>query len=177
MPDIHWIYLTIVLVPNSYYILPPFLELQSMLVYSLLETIRILECNLNYICFAIVLFWCLLVCLTLENFSLIWKRHNYRWRALNFDLHSALMAIEQWGFFIVPHLLWHGASVYNGLSPRTRDIHTCCRAFGSGAVTTCFYDLGLSRHFRRCHFYRSSFFRVNWKCGELSKIISGFIIL
>ena len=24
---------------------------------------------------------------------------------------SALMAIEQWGFFCVPHLLWHGASV------------------------------------------------------------------
>ena len=30
------------------------------------------------------------------------------------DLCSALMAIEQWGFFSVPHLLWHGASVYNG---------------------------------------------------------------
>ena len=24
------------------------------------------------------------------------------------------MAIEHWGFFSVPHLLWHGASVYNG---------------------------------------------------------------
>ena len=31
----------------------------------------------------------------------------------NFYLCSALMAIEQWGFFSVPHLLWHGASVYN----------------------------------------------------------------
>ena len=30
-------------------------------------------------------------------------------------------------------------------SPRTPDTHTYCRAFGSGAVTTCFYDLGLSR--------------------------------
>ena len=30
-----------------------------------------------------------------------------------FYLCSALMAIEQWGFFSVPHLLWHGASVYN----------------------------------------------------------------
>ena len=28
---------------------------------------------------------------------------------------------------------------------RTRDTHTCCRAFGSGSVTTCFYDLGLWR--------------------------------
>ena len=32
----------------------------------------------------------------------------------NFDLCWTLMAIEQWGFFSVPHLLWHGASVYNG---------------------------------------------------------------
>ena len=28
-------------------------------------------------------------------------------------LGSALMAIRQWGFFSVPDLLWHGASVYN----------------------------------------------------------------
>ena len=50
----------------------------------------------------------------LENFSLVWKRHHCRWKAANFDLCSALMAIQQWGFFSVPHLLWHGASVYNG---------------------------------------------------------------
>ena len=41
----------------------------------------------------------------LENFSLIWRRHHYRWRASNLDLHvySALicMGIEQWGFFLV----------------------------------------------------------------------------
>ena len=24
------------------------------------------------------------------------------------------MVIEQWGFFSMPHLLWHGASFYNG---------------------------------------------------------------
>ena len=29
-------------------------------------------------------------------------------------------------------------------SPRTRNTHTCCRVFGSGAVTTCFYDIGQS---------------------------------
>ena len=49
-----------------------------------------------------------------ENFSLIWRRHNLRWRAANFDLNSALLAIEQWGFFRVPHLLWHGPTLYNG---------------------------------------------------------------
>ena len=66
---------------------------------------------------------CLFVCLTclfgyivpLENFSLIWRRHHYRWRAVNFDLCSTLMAIEQWRFFSVPHLLCiYCASVYNG---------------------------------------------------------------
>ena len=47
-------------------------------------------------------------------FSLILRRHHCRWRAANFDLCAALMAIEHWGFFNVPHLLWQGASVYNG---------------------------------------------------------------
>ena len=34
---------------------------------------------------------------------------------------------------------------YKLSSPRTSDTHICCRAFSSGAVTTCFYDLHLSR--------------------------------
>ena len=59
------------------------------------------------------LFVCLEFFLPLENFSLIWRRHHCRWRAANFNLCLALMAIEQWGFLGVPHLLWHGASVYN----------------------------------------------------------------
>ena len=49
---------------------------------------------------------------TTENFSLMWRRHHYRWRAANFDLYSTLMTMEQWVFFSVPRLLWHGASVY-----------------------------------------------------------------
>ena len=50
----------------------------------------------------------------LENFSLIWRRHHCRWRTANFDLYSALVAIEQWVFFSVSHALWHGTSFYNG---------------------------------------------------------------
>ena len=50
----------------------------------------------------------------LENFSFIRRRYHYRWRAPNFHLYSALMAIEQWGLFSEPHLLWRRASVYNG---------------------------------------------------------------
>ena len=49
-----------------------------------------------------------------KNFSLIWRRHRCRWRAANYDLCSALMAIEQWGFFNVPHPLRHRPTVYNG---------------------------------------------------------------
>ena len=56
-------------------------------------------------------FVCLLgFIIPLENFSHIWRRQQ----AANFYLDSALMAIEQWGFFSVLHLLWHGASIYNG---------------------------------------------------------------
>ena len=51
------------------------------------------------------------ILLQLENgqqifIPLIWWRHHYRWRASNFDLYSALMALE--------HLLWHGLTLYNG---------------------------------------------------------------
>ena len=44
-------------------------------------------------------------------FSLIWRRHHYRWRAAYFNLYPALMAIELW---VRSHLLCHGTSVYNG---------------------------------------------------------------
>ena len=63
-------------------------------------------------------FVCLFVCLgfsiQLENFSLICKTYHCRKRAANVDICSALMAIEQWGFSSVLHLLCHGESVYNG---------------------------------------------------------------
>ena len=48
----------------------------------------------------------------IEDFSLIWKLHHYRWRAANFDQCSVRMVIERWGFFNVPHLLWNGTSMY-----------------------------------------------------------------
>ena len=57
------------------------------------------------------LFVCLWLIVPLENFTLIWRRHHCRWRVANFNLCSAPAAMEQWGFFSVPHLLWHGASI------------------------------------------------------------------
>ena len=54
---------------------------------------------------------------------------------------SALMAIEQWRFFTVPHLLWHGTSVDNGHHREpVRD--TYCRPFGSGDVP-CTYHVSV----------------------------------
>ena len=69
------------------------------------------------VCFC--LFFYLRIYVPLENFSLVCRSWHYRWRAVNIDLYSALMAIEHWGFFSVPYLLWHGTSVYNGHIRRT----------------------------------------------------------
>ena len=50
-------------------------------------------------------------------------------------------------FLSVPHLLYvTRASVYTGhLRGCIRDTPNSCGAFGHGDVTTCFYDMGLSR--------------------------------
>ena len=50
----------------------------------------------------------------LENVSLIWRRRHYRWSTTNVNLCPALMVIEQLGILNVPHLLWHGRTLYNG---------------------------------------------------------------
>ena len=66
-------------------------------------------------CFVLFsLFVCLGFIIPLENFTLIWRRHHSRWKAANFWSILCTHDIEQWGFFCVPHLVWHGASVYKG---------------------------------------------------------------
>ena len=79
----------------------------------------------------------------LENFSLIWRRHHCRWRAANFTYarHSSFLSSE--GFLTCHHYCDMGNPEWS--SPMTRDTHTYYRSFSSVAVTTCFYDLGLSR--------------------------------
>ena len=85
------------------------------------------------------MFVCLFVCLggfdPLKKFSLVWRRHHYRWKTEKFDFCPALMAIEQWGFCSAAHILWHPFILFI----------SNCRAFGSGDVTTRFNDLGLSQ--------------------------------
>ena len=59
------------------------------------------------------LFVCLGFIVRFSNFSLIWRRHHYRWRAAYFDLCSVLTDTRQLGFFSVLQLMWHRTSVYN----------------------------------------------------------------
>ena len=63
------------------------------------------------------MFVCLGFIVPLENFSFIWRRHHYWWRAAN--LCSALKTIEQRGFFGVPN--YSNTSDYHGhlLGPMT----------------------------------------------------------
>ena len=92
----------------------------------------------KHICFFFVLGFFV----PLENFSLIWRRN--RWRAANFDLCSALMAIDQWRLFSMPHLLWHGASVIIVISEDPWNTHIAERLAVELSLPA-FYDLGLLR--------------------------------
>ena len=49
------------------------------------------------VCLFVWLFVCLGFFVPLENFSLIWRHQHCRWSAANFDLGTALIAIEKWG--------------------------------------------------------------------------------
>ena len=98
------------------------------------------------------LFVCLKFIVPLENFSLIWRHHHCRWRAPNFDLCSALMAIEQWGFFNVPNLLRHGPTLYNGHLRAPMTLASVIEHLAVEPSTTCFYDLRLSRSGIEPHF-------------------------
>ena len=96
--------------------------------------------------FRLVVNFCLFRVFCLTQASLIHLRHHHCWwRAANFL--PMLLTYSHWAV----RVLWHATStVTRGIrlqwsSPRTSDTHTFCRAFSSRAVTTCSYDLGLSR--------------------------------
>jgi hypothetical protein len=54
----------------------------------------------------------LLLYFPLKSFSLIWRRHQYRWRAAKLRPMLGAQAFEHGRIFILPHLLWHMASVF-----------------------------------------------------------------
>ena len=64
----------------------------------------------RFVVFAVCL--CVWVFCPTREFFTHWRHYRYLWKALSF--YSVLMTIGQWGFFSVPHLLWHRISVYNG---------------------------------------------------------------
>ena len=54
---------------------------------------------------------CLWVIVPLENFSLIWRRHHYRWNCCKFW--PILSTYGHWAVRVL-NVLWHRTSVYNG---------------------------------------------------------------
>ena len=82
--------------------------------FPLEHTLMVFNFTSTWVSYTILFYVCLGIFFPFENFSLIWRHHHCWWRAANFDLCLALMAIEQWGFFSMPHLLLHRAYVYNG---------------------------------------------------------------
>jgi hypothetical protein len=59
-------------------------------------------------------YWLIIYCFTSRSriFHLYGDVTNTGERLQNLGLYSALRAFEQGGIFIVPHLLWHGTSVF-----------------------------------------------------------------
>ena len=97
---------------------------------------RNLPAFMNFVCLFVCLFVYIWFSAPLDYFSLSWRRHHSRWRATNFYLYSALIAIEQWGFFNVPHLLWHRPTLYNAHLRGSVTLIPIAERFGSEAVTT-----------------------------------------
>ena len=83
---------------------------------------------------------------TRENFSLIRRRYHYRWRAANF---LPMLSIHvHWAvrfFFSVPHILWHGTSVYDGHLRGPVTLTPIAERLAVELSLPVFYDLGLSR--------------------------------
>jgi hypothetical protein len=48
----------------------------------------------------------------LQNISLIWRPHHCRWRSAKFRPMLGAQGLWAGGIFIMPHLLWHRASVF-----------------------------------------------------------------
>ena len=76
----------------------------------------------------------------------IWRRHHYRWRAANFDLddqHSWPLSSK--GFLIARHTYCNMGHPFIMVISEDRWHSHLLRVFSSGAVTICFYNLGLSQ--------------------------------
>ena len=88
----------------------------------------------------VCLFWFFV---TLENFSLTWTRHHCPVKGCKFwptlGNHG-----QQWGFSNVPHLLWHGASVYNSHLQGPVPVTPIAQRLAVELLLPVFYDICLS---------------------------------
>ena len=79
--------------------------ISSSWVYTICNIFKVLHLLFNLFIIKIEFnLFCLLVCLFVMETSLLPVKGCKFWP----------MAIEQWRFFSMPHLLWHRSSVYNG---------------------------------------------------------------
>ena len=102
--------------------------------------------HLMFLCLFVCLFFCFfLFFLFVEGF--ISRSKIVHWYGdvtiTGEGLHSliyTLIAIEQWGFFCVPHLVGHEASVHNSNPRGPVIIHAFWQQFGNDNGTFCFHD-------------------------------------
>ena len=81
------------------------------------------------------------------------------------------MAIEQWGFYSVPHILWHGASVYNGHLWRPVTFKLNANRLAVEISLPDFNVLGLSRLG-----FEHPASRLRGECSNQLRHLRGFII-
>ena len=117
----------------------------------------------------IFLYVCLFGCSHMETSPLQVKGCKF-----NFYLCSALMAIEQWWFFCM-HTYCDTGHLFKMSSPRTRDTHTYCRAFSSGAVTTWFFTFYIFELYLNINGNLILRYLQLFISGALSEII-GFVV-
>jgi hypothetical protein len=100
----------------------------------------------------------------------------------NLGLCSTLRAFEQGGIFFVPHLLWHGTSVFSGLIWRTapfRRLLRHTRGCGGPIVTRIPFQSPLMTHKGMWRTYSNpdphgSFFKA-WKETSISRCTEGWM--
>ena len=77
-----------------------------------------------------------------QEFLFKWRNHHYWWRPQNLTYTQHSLPLSSEG---TCHIYCDTRLPFQWFFPRASVTHTCCRVFGSGAVTTCFIDLNLSR--------------------------------
>ena len=87
---------------------------------------------------------CLFVCWGGGGCSPLGVFHSYKeGTIIGGGCHILTYAWHSWPLSNEDSLAYHTDIGLYWSSPRTRETQTYCRAFGSGADSTCFYDLGL----------------------------------